>query len=38
MRGREEKWQTEKADWMKRMKIIEERWNKEKRRRGRIML
>jgi hypothetical protein len=25
MRGREEKWQAEKADWMKRMKMIEEK-------------
>jgi hypothetical protein len=25
MRGREEKWQPEEADWMKRMKMIEEK-------------
>jgi hypothetical protein len=25
MRGREEKWQEEEADWMKRMKMIEEK-------------
>jgi hypothetical protein len=25
MRGREEKWQAEEADWMKRMKMIEEK-------------
>jgi flagellar motility protein MotE (MotC chaperone) len=36
MRGREEKGQLEKADWVKRMKMIEEKM--EKRRRGRIML
>jgi hypothetical protein len=36
MRGREEKGQMEKADWMKRMKMIEE--NMEQRRRGKIML
>jgi predicted nucleic acid-binding Zn-ribbon protein len=35
MRGKEEKGQAEKADWMKRMKMIED---KGKRRRGRIML
>jgi hypothetical protein len=29
MRGREGKWQAEKADWMKRMKMMEEK--KEKR-------
>ncbi|KAJ3619814.1 hypothetical protein MTP99_005469 [Tenebrio molitor] len=36
MRGREEKGQLEKTDWVKRMKMIEEKM--EKRRRGRIML
>jgi flagellar motility protein MotE (MotC chaperone) len=36
MRGREEKGQLEKAAWVKRMKMIEEKM--EKRRRGRIML
>jgi hypothetical protein len=36
MRGREVKWQAE-ADW-KGMKMIEKKWNKKKRRRGRIML
>jgi hypothetical protein len=25
MRGREEKWQAKEADWMKRMKVIEEK-------------
>jgi hypothetical protein len=25
MRGREERWQAEEADWMKRMKMIEEK-------------
>jgi hypothetical protein len=38
MRGREGKGQAEETDWMKRMKMIEERWNNEKRRRGGIML
>jgi hypothetical protein len=38
MRGREEKGQLEKADWMKRMKMIEEKMEQRERRRGRIML
>jgi uncharacterized hydantoinase/oxoprolinase family protein len=34
MRGREEKWQAEEADWMKRMKMIEEKMEqKEKKER-----
>jgi hypothetical protein len=34
MRGREEKWQAEDADWMKRMKMIEEKMaQREKRER-----
>ncbi|KAH0821235.1 hypothetical protein GEV33_001556 [Tenebrio molitor] len=32
MRGREEKWQVEKADWMKRMKMIEEKMEQREKR------
>jgi predicted nucleic acid-binding Zn-ribbon protein len=31
MRGREEKWQAEEEDWMKRMKIIEENLEKKRK-------
>jgi hypothetical protein len=32
MRGREEKWQAEKADWMRRMKMIEEKMEQREKR------
>jgi hypothetical protein len=31
MRGREEKWQVEEADWMKRMEMIEEKMDQREK-------
>jgi hypothetical protein len=40
MRGREGKWQAEKADWMKRMKMMEEKMEQreKKEKRNNVMI